>query len=82
MKEDIIEVRPKIMQLLEQFGASALHSSNRASCARSLALLKKNSKKRSRAELEAERERPALDSDLLAAGTVSKRAKLNPPAPK
>jgi hypothetical protein len=82
MKEDVIEVLPEIMQLLEQFGASALHSSNRASCARSLALLKMNSKKRSRAEFEADHVRPVVDRDLMAAGTVSKRMKLNPPTPK
>ena len=46
MKEDVIEVRPEIMQLLESFGASLLKSStNKASAGRSLALLKKNSKK-------------------------------------
>ena len=79
----MIEVRPEIMTLLESFGASMLKStSNKSACARSLALLKKNSKKRTRAELEAERERPALGSDLLAAGTVSKRMKLNPAPPK
>jgi hypothetical protein len=80
MKEDVIEVRPEIMQLLEQFGASALHSSTKTSCARSLALLKKNSKKRSRAEFDADRVRPALDSHLVGADTISKRMKLNPPA--
>ena len=50
VKEDVIEVRPEIMQLLESFGASLLKSStNKASAGRSLALLKKNSKKRTRA---------------------------------
>ena len=76
-------MRPEIMTLLESFGASMLKSSsNKSACARSLALLKKNSKKRTRADLEADRERPALDSDLQAASTVLKRMKLNPPPPK
>ena len=50
VKEDVIEIRPEIMQLLESFGAAAVGSSKRAGCARSLATLKKVSKKRSREE--------------------------------
>ena len=78
LEEDVIEVRPEIMQLLEQFGASAFKSANKASCARSLALLKKKGKKRSRAEFEASHDRPAISTSLVATGNPTKRRLLNP----
>ena len=78
LEEDVIEVRPEIMQLLEQFGASAFKSANKASCARSLALLKKKGKKRSRVEFEASHDRPAISTSLVATGNPTKRRLLNP----
>ena len=46
VQEDVIEVRPEILELLESFGASTISGLGKASCARSLALLKKTTKKR------------------------------------
>ena len=74
----MIEVRSEIMQLLEQFGASITKSTTKASSARSLALLKKNSKKRSRAQFEVDHVRPAIDRDVLAACNPTKRRLLDP----
>ena len=45
VQEDVIEVRPEILQLLEQFDAP---NARKHGSARSLCMLKKNAKKRSR----------------------------------
>ena len=75
VQEDVIEVRGDIMQLLESFGASASHAYSRVSCARSLATLKKNNKKRPRPEFTTEHVRPTDDSARLAQNP-QKRAKV------
>ena len=48
--EDVIEVRPEIMQLLDAFDAPVKNSSRGSS--RALCMLKKNAKKRRRQESE------------------------------
>ena len=53
LQQDVIEVKPELLALLEVFGESAMGKSKSAN-ARSLSLLKTKSKKRSRAEFEAD----------------------------
>ena len=53
LQQDVIEVKPELLALLEAFGESAMGKSKSAN-ARSLSLLKTKSKKRSRAEFEAD----------------------------
>ena len=64
--QDVIEVRQDILELLEQFGASPKKGGKNSSCARSLAMLKKNSKKRSRSKVD-----PAANDDSVASKMAS-----------
>ena len=52
LEQDVIEIKPEILELLESFGDSAMRRGKSGS-ARSLSLLKQKSKKRSRAAFDA-----------------------------
>ena len=51
IKQDVIEVRPELLALIESFGQDT-HRVSKGSSARSLAMLKKGSKKRTRKQFE------------------------------
>ena len=76
VKEDQIEVQPEILELLQQWGAARTKQSKKVG-PRSLALLKTNTKKRSRADFLADNPSVEREEKEIFQTIPSKRMRLN-----